>query len=70
MNQDQIQSRFWLLTDCLEKCTKKKDDDDDDVGIFTLVERIFINQERGQLLQGKDHYQQDAMLALKIKKNK
>ena len=65
MNDDIIENRFHHLTDCLEKCTKKKNYDD--VGIFTVVERIFINQERGQLLQGKGNYTQTTKLELKIK---
>ena len=65
--QDKINRRFFKLTEALEKCTNEQD-----CGrkpIFTLVERIFINQERGQLLQGHDEYKQIASLELKIKTN-
>lgn len=66
--QNKINERFFLLFKLLQKCSAKSYQGKEP--IFSIVERIFINQERGQLLQGLGHYTQKPELELKIIKNK
>jgi hypothetical protein len=56
------QNRFLQLSDVLSMCSNLQEKD----AIFTIVERIFINQERGRLLAGNSDYNQNPKLELKI----
>lgn len=50
MEKDQIHDRLYVLYSVLQFCSQQKKS-------FTTVERIFINQERGQLLTALDYSQ-------------
>lgn len=61
---DYINKRFYILYQVLITCSTQQDKGKKP--IFDVWERIFINQERGKLLQGIEDYKQDPELEQKI----
>lgn len=61
---DYINKRFFILFQVLITCSTQQNKGKEP--IFDVWERIFINQERGKLLQGIEDYKQDPELEQKI----
>ena len=60
--------RFWILCEALASCTASQNQSK--APIFNTWERIWINQERGRLLQNIGGYEQDLELEYKIQKTR
>jgi hypothetical protein len=60
------EERFYQLEDALKACSVGQDVGNEP--IFTIAERILINQERGRILAGDNSYQQSKKIEDKIQK--
>lgn len=62
------ENRFIDLSEALRTCIDLEDSSIGKDRIFTVMERMMINQERGRLLAGNHSWEQEPMLELKIRK--